>query len=104
MSYTIQIAGPRLLTSDEVHIELHNATRNREVISDACAKTIASYWHSPGSSGSVLSRLSHGMEFDTDELIRDIDRTRPEAMTPEQHMELRELRDWAEHWAGDYRG
>lgn len=103
MSYTIQIAGPRLLTSDEVQEQIHEAAQNKTVIPDACAKTIASWWHSPGSSGSVLSRLSHGLEFDTDELIRDIEGTRPEATTPEARMELWALRNWAEHWTGDHR-
>ena len=41
------------LSEDEVMFEVHEFVRNREIISDACAQTIASWWHSPASSNST---------------------------------------------------
>lgn len=101
MGYKIQISGS-LLESDEVSEQLEESDRNHTVIPDLVAKTIASWWHSPGPIGRVLSQLSHGIVFDTDELIADIDKTMPEVKSPSDRQELIELRLWAEHWTGNY--
>lgn len=103
-SYTIQISG-HLLGQEEVEQALADAVDRSTVIPDAVAKTIASWWHSPGTVGRVLSQLSHGIEFDTDELIEDIDKTIAQSnWSPGNRLELALLRNWAEHWTGDYRG
>jgi hypothetical protein len=39
------------------------------------AVTIASWWQSPGSVGSVLAGFASGAEVDTDELLEDIEAT-----------------------------
>lgn len=101
MGYKIQINGS-LLESDQVSEQLEEADRNRTVIPDQAAKTIASWWHSPGPVGRVLSQLSHGIVFDTDDLLADIDKTMPEATEPHQKEELHALRNWAEHWTGNH--
>lgn len=101
MGYKILISGS-LLESDEVSEFLEEADRNQTIIPDLAAKTIASWWHSPGSVGRVLSQLSHGIVFDTDELLADIERTEPEATEPSQKEELKALRLWAEHWTGNH--
>lgn len=50
-------AGP-LLTSAEV-FAMCNARNGVSEITDECAATIASWWHSPKGDGAVFSRLSH---------------------------------------------
>lgn len=103
---TIQIQSPRLLSSSDVEIEIDNSAQNHQVISDAAAKTIAAGWHSPGTEGQHFSRLSHGMEFQTADLLTDIDKalnwTDP-IDQPVAVLELWALRAWAAHWTGDYR-
>lgn len=49
-----------------------------EVIGDGEARTIASYWHSPGS---TLSLLSHGMQFDTEDAREAIEAQRAELLS-----------------------
>lgn len=105
MGYKIQIRGVgELLDDRHVHQAIHDAMGNHEIIPDHVARSIAAFWHSPGNVGRVLSQLSHGIEFDTDELVADIDKTMPEAEGSwQQKEELLSLRSWAEHWTGDYR-
>ena len=50
-------AGP-LMTSAEVFHMCRTRTGIRE-ITDECAATIASWWHSPTGDGATFSRLSH---------------------------------------------
>jgi len=103
---TIQIQAPRLLSSEDLKIEVDDSVQNHEVISDAAAKTIAAGWHSPGPEGQHFSRLSHGMEFQTADLLADIDHalnwTDP-IDQPAAVLELWALRTWVAHWTGDYR-
>ena len=104
MSYTIQIRGPQLLTSEEVLEHVDDAVQNSTIISDQVAKTVASLFHSPGQPGQILSLLSHGMAFDTNLLIDDIDNTLRETHDLSDQAMLHALWRWAEHWTGDYRG
>lgn len=104
MGYTIQIAAPRLLTSEEVLAQVDDAVQNSTTISDQVAKTIASLFHSPGRVGQILSLLSHGMVFDTNLLIDDIDNTLRETHDLGDQAMLHALWRWAEHWTGDFRG
>lgn len=102
MGYTIQISG-HLLSEDEVREQMQDV-ENDEVVPNQIAKTIASWWHSPGTVGRTISQLSHGIEFDTDELIEDIDKTIAQSnWSADNRLELALLRIWAEHWTGDYR-
>jgi hypothetical protein len=102
MGYTVQISG-HLLGEEEVREHLYDSSRDHEVISDAAAKTIASWWHSSGSVGRVLSQLSHGLEFDTEALSFDTELSLREADVQQDRLELQALQSWADHWTGDYR-
>ncbi len=62
-------AGP-LLTSAEVFAQV-NEYRTDE-ITDECAATIASWWHSSSGDGAVFSRLSH--RIDGGVLVEDLHR------------------------------
>lgn len=65
----------RLGTSEEVNADRDYAEATPgAVISDQSARTIASWWHSPGMGSRHLTLLSHGLPFDTVELRDEIER------------------------------
>jgi hypothetical protein len=105
MGYTIQIAsrGKELLSSEDVKVQIDESVQNHQVISDLCARTIASWWHSSGPDGQHFSRLSHGLEFDTEDLLSNIASALVTATEPGAQLELWALTSWAEHWTGDHR-
>jgi hypothetical protein len=110
MSYYVLIRDVgELLDSEDVHAEISDADDENRVISDLAAKTIASWWHSPGTDGQNFSRLSHGFAFQTDDLLRDIDRELsnldpqgPDSDIKQAALELMALRSWVEHWTGNH--
>ena len=65
--------------------------------SDTAARTVASWWQSPGTIGSVLSALASGLPVGRDELLDDISATAREAMSkthPGWPRELEMLSTW----------
>lgn len=81
----------RLGTSAEVADEIEWAWDTGSVVSDQTARTIASYWMSPGPATRALCALAHGLEFDTDELRGEIER---EVTHPD---DANALRAWVDH-------
>lgn len=84
----------RLGTSKETYDDIEYAWAMGSVVSDQTARTIASYWHSPANTCRNLTALSHGKEFDTDELREEIDR---EITHPD---DANALRAWVDHLDG----
>ena len=66
----VKITTGPLATESEVFADRAFNT----VISDTTARTIASWWHSPAPTSANITRLSHRLEFDTDELRTEIER------------------------------
>lgn len=64
----------RLGSSEEVASEIAWALENDETVSDQTARTIASWYHSPADNSRNITRLSHGLPFDTEELRDEIAR------------------------------
>lgn len=54
------------LSQDEVEFEVWEFFRFGEMISDACAQTIASWWHSPGSPNSTMLSTMGAVTDDMD--------------------------------------
>lgn len=75
----IQTRVPHL-SSAGVWAELQ-ATEGGDIISDAAAVTIASWWQSPGTVGRHLASLASGSPVSPDALLDDIDATEREAET-----------------------
>ena len=81
---TIQVKGP-LAPSEQVWAEISQTekgtihTDNGE-ISDAVAKTIASWYQSSGTIGSVLAGLASGAAVDRDALAEDVAATGRQSM------------------------
>lgn len=84
----------RLGTSKETYDDIEYAWAMGSVVSDQTARTIASYWHSPAITSRNLTALSHGKEFDTDELREEIER---EVTHPD---DANALRAWVDHLDG----
>lgn len=90
----------RHLMEDEVRAEVSSCYGSPREISDAAAVTIASWWQSPGGTGSVLAALSTGASWDLEDLLDDIASTRAWARaqnchTPEDDRALDMLATWA---------
>ncbi len=86
------------LSTVAVHAEMARAEQANEVISDAAAVTIASWFQSPAGCDREITALSHGVEFDPDELHVALSFETDRAPGWEQvaRAELAALLDWAE--------
>ena len=71
MTVTVKLGYLRHLSSVQVHNEVH-ATHRDDVISDACAATIASWYQTSTATGSALASLASGAETVLDELLEDV--------------------------------
>lgn len=80
----------------EVDDEVEVCLRSGAIISDRGARTVASWWHSPAPGCRNITRLSHGLEFDADELTFEVIR---EVSDP-GHRKV--LLDWARRKASDH--
>lgn len=78
----------RLGSESETLDDLEYAADAGEVITDQSARTIASWWHSPADTCRNITRLSHGLPFDTAELVDEIAREITDAT------DARALLDW----------
>ncbi len=90
----------RHLNEDETRAEIARHYGTDTEVSDAAAVTIASWWQSPGGTGSVLAALSTGASWDLEDLLDDIASTRAWARaqnchTPEDDRALDMLATWA---------
>lgn len=80
----------RMLREDEVTAEVAAGT-----ISAAAAKTIASWWHSPGTEH--ITRLSHGKEFSYEGLEQEVQLERRWNTSERYDAELKALHAWAQN-------
>jgi hypothetical protein len=64
-------------------------------ITDNCAATIASWWQSSGTVGSVLATLAGGLETDVVDLLNDIHLTRQDVTQRRDKDALDMLATWA---------
>lgn len=64
----------RLGTSAETYDDIAHAWDRGEVVSDQTARTIASWYMSPGKGSESLTALAHGLPFDTDDLAAEVRR------------------------------
>lgn len=78
----------RLLTTDEVTARVNAGTVDRTT-----ARTIASWWYSPGAP-SLVSFVTADKCTDASELLAEVDREIGEATRDEDRTELRHLRTW----------
>ena len=53
------VSAGALLMSEDLFKEVRRCQDVRQEFSDACAATVASWWHGPSGRGAVFSRLSH---------------------------------------------
>lgn len=91
MTATVRAERVDHATSDEV-----NARRAGEVLSDAQALAIASYWQSSGTVGSVLAELASTRQADLASLLSDIAGTvRTERPSGGDLRQLLDLYAWA---------
>ncbi len=92
---TVQTTDP-MLTSDHALYEVHTCEGKQEV-SDGAARTIASWFASPGKIGHVLAELAQGQSVDLESLLTDIWQTRlhTSGLTPEDQLSLDMLITWA---------
>lgn len=70
-------SSARILTTGE-YAEHERQRLIGELITDAQAKTIASWWEAPSGIGSVLASFASGCEVDNEELLADIKATQDE--------------------------
>lgn len=61
-------------TAEQVDAERQAATEEGRSISDWAARTIASWWHSPGAGSENITRLSHGLPADPEQLREEVNR------------------------------
>jgi hypothetical protein len=85
-----------MMTSAQVDADINSAVRHEDVISDAAALTIASYWMSPGSEGAALSELVHTGRADHEALSADVTREIKDAAIGWESTALRMLLRWIE--------
>jgi len=95
---TIQITEPPL-SAEEVRAEIltvidGTATTENGELSDAVARTIAAWWQSSGTVGSLLASLACGHAVDRDALYEDIAASGRTAM-PMWPRELELMATWA---------
>lgn len=64
----------RLGTSVETYDDIAHCCDRGEVVSDQTARTIASWYMSPGKGSESLTALAHGLPFDTDDLLTEVGR------------------------------
>lgn len=92
---TVQTTAP-ILTSAEADrdiLAVYAGDVAREV-TDSTARTIASWWQSPGRIGRTLAALASGLPVDAGELLDDIHATRQESGYG-THTDLDCLATWA---------
>ena len=81
-----------ILTSDTAAHDLDQWRSNSSPISSDTAQTIASWWHSPGAP--ALSRFSHGMSVQLDDLRDAVRQERDAVRDLPEHEELDALLGW----------
>lgn len=96
MTPDISVGRPAHLTSDEAYAEIAERYGVEE-ISDACARTIASWWQGPGAWSRELTRLSTQGVFNPGVLLQEISAVRSEVATNNDHHALDMLATWAMH-------
>ena len=69
-----QVTTYRLGMSAETLSDMARCRDRGEVVSDQTARTIASWWMSPSVYSRNLTALAHGLPFDTEELLVEVER------------------------------
>jgi len=64
----------RLGTSAETYDDIARCWDRGEVVSDQSARTLASWYMTPGKGSESLTALAHGLPFDTDDLLTEVHR------------------------------
>lgn len=82
----------RLGSADEVEDDMTSP-----IISDQTARTIASWWHSPGRLSANITALSHGRPFDTEGLREELHREAAQARQMAEVAHLYALLDWLDN-------
>lgn len=72
----------RLSSSPETYDDMTHCWDRGDVVSDQSARTIASWYMSPGAGSESLTALAHGLPFDTDALADEVAR---EVSDPDDH-------------------
>lgn len=98
---TVQTTDP-ILMSDEAERDIDavlaqpwlGTANDPHEVTDSTARTIASWWQSPGGIGRTLAALASGLPVDTTELLDDIHATRQESGYG-THTDLDCLATWA---------
>lgn len=94
----IEIGLPECVDAETVNEEVKRFFDDGTPISDAAARTIASWWQSPGTVGNKLAQLASTGTVAYDDLIDDIDKTQLEARRNNvtvSDKDLDALREWA---------
>jgi hypothetical protein len=86
-----------LLPSSAVDADISICEQHGEVIRDASALTIASYWMSPGVPCGALAELVHTGRADSDALTADIVHEVSTASSEWEASALRMLARWVDH-------
>ena len=103
MSATIQVGGYVNVTTDAVNADVRAVITSdmNTLLLPSSARTIASWWQSPGSVGHVLASFASGMEVSREELLTDIRKSIAEVGTDVYNGELYALRDFVRRWRID---
>jgi hypothetical protein len=99
---TVQTTEPILMDDDANRdiLAVYAGDVAREV-TDSTARTIASWWQSPGTVGRTLAALASGLPVDTTELLDDIHATRQESGYG-THTDLDCLATWVINYASSH--
>lgn len=79
---TIQTTEPILSTADAMDDMNAVLAGHASEVSDATARTIASWWQSPGAVGCILAALASGRPVERGDLLDDISATARDAKLP----------------------
>lgn len=85
--------GTYAVTIEDRNLANLNHPPHNHVITDQTARTIASWYHSPGECCTHITALSHGMPFDTDALREQIH----DEIEPIDADDAHALLDWLHH-------
>lgn len=86
------------LTTAEMGPAMEWARREKVIVSDECAVTIAAWWQSSGTwAGSVLAAFASGCEVSQDDLLNavDVEISESHPDSEDSHAYLGALREWA---------